>query len=190
MKKLLALVLLFGLGTSVYAQEGKIETGLNLSYGIPMDKDIKDGFKSSPAFGLFADYKVVDNVFVGLEYTNMSWKAKEGDEKLKEGILGLRAKYEIPVEQGINVYGILGIARYNYKWGSEKDDGIGFNLGVGAKYDVAENVFVGLDLRYHFAPKYEQEYREYDEYADEWYTEKYSAKTNHMMIGINAGYRF
>ena len=190
MKKLLVFALFLGLGTSAYAQSpmgGKLETGLNFSYGMPMDKDMKDSVKASPIYGLFADYQVVDNVFVGAEYGFGEWKAKEGDGKMKENIIGLRAKYELPIQDGLKVYGLLGIAQYNYKWdGGEKDDGIGFNLGVGAKYDVAENVFVGLDIRYHFAPKFEQKW--YDEYEDEWYTEKY--KTNHMMIGINAGYRF
>ena len=76
MKKLLVFALFLGLGTSAYAQSpmgGKLETGLNFSYGMPMDKDMKDSVKASPIYGL-----------LGIAQYNYKW---DGGEKKRRRIL-------------------------------------------------------------------------------------------------------
>jgi len=183
MKKILALALFFGLGTSAYAQnaiEGKLEAGLGFFYGIPMASDMKDNVKSTPGFEVFADYKICENTFLGLEYgRSFDWDNKGPvPNKLEESYLGLRAKYSMPLEGGFSVYGLIGLAQYMWDMDTVgDDDGIGVSIGIGANYNLQENIFLGLEARYHFSPKYEP-------------AAGISEKTEHMMLGIHAGYRF
>lgn len=70
---------------------------------------------------------------------------------------GFRAKYNYELNNGISLYGLLGIGGYEtsyfndmYSYGN-----IGFNLGAGAKMILKGNLFAGIDLRYHFLPEWE-----------------------------------
>lgn len=180
MKKILALVLFLGLGSTTFAADSKIEGGLGLFDGLPMASDFKDNAESALGFELFADYNVAENVFVGLEYGHsFGYDYKHGNGNVDEDYLGIRGKYALPLEDGFRVYGLVGIANYWLDLGNGVDDsGIGFSLGLGADYDVNPNVFVGLEGRYHFSPKVDLPFGMGD------------VKTAHMMIGLHAGYRF
>jgi len=143
MKKLLvAAVILFGLGTAANAMDlnGKLEVGVGSFYGIPTSSDFNDVVDNAFAWTLFADYKVLNNVSVGLEYAqSFGYDISEngdGPDSIDENYFGIRGKYLLPFDIGnmkANAYGLVGIARY--KWETDPDyvddDGIGFSLGLG-----------------------------------------------------------
>jgi len=190
MKKLLvAAVILFGLGTAANAMDlnGKLEVGVGSFYGIPTSSDFNDVVDNAFAWTLFADYKVLNNVSVGLEYAqSFGYDISEngdGPDSIDENYFGIRGKYLLPFDIGnmkANAYGLVGIARY--KWETDPDyvddDGIGFSLGLGMNVDLTENIFAGAEARYHFAPKFDVG------------GEEGSFDMNHMGVGIQAGYRF
>ena len=181
MKKLLALVLFLGLGSSAFAADSKVEAGLGLFDGLPMASDFKDGAKSAMGFEVFGDYNVAENLFVGLEFGHsFGYDYKNGNNgNVDEDYLGIRGKYALPLDGGFRVYGIIGIANYWLDLGNGIDESsLGCSLGLGADYDVNPNVFVGLEGRYHFSPKVDLPFGMGD------------VKTSHLMIGLHAGYRF
>jgi Opacity protein and related surface antigens len=188
MKKLLAaVVVLFGLGTAANAMDlsNKLEVGGGYAQAIPTTGDVADHVKTSQYWSLFADYKVLDNVYVGLEYAESNgYDTKHIDNmsSIDSNYFGVRGKYNVPVTLwGVkgNAYGLLGIARY--RWDTDphqvSDNGIGTSLGLGLNMDVTEHIFAGVEGRYHFAPTFDMEENE-------------SISAEFMTLGVQAGYRF
>lgn len=183
MKKILAAVLFLSFGSTAFAQlpiEGKLEAGLGLFNGIPVSSDLDDNFDGAFGFELFADYNVAENVFAGIEFgrsLGYDGKASVGYADLDETYFGVRGKYIVPLQNNFSAYGLLGIA--NYWWdadGVSGDNGLGCSFGFGLNYDFQRDVYIGAEWRYHFSSKYD--------------TPMVDAKTNHMMLGLHAGYRF
>lgn len=189
MKKILAAVaMLMGLGVSANAMDinGKLELGLGLYDGIPVSSTFKDAAHSAMGWTMFADYKVMDNVAVGLEYGNsFGYEIKGRSTDKTESYLGLRAKYLYPLEiasMKTNVYGILGIANYWHDLdpsvaGVNDDNGLGLSFGLGMNVDVMENIFAGIEARCHFPSEWDG-------------GNAGKLTTNHLNIGLQAGYRF
>ena len=74
--------------------------------------------------------------------------------KVKDMAYGVRGKYIKPMDFGStkgNIYGILGIASYNWSTDPKTttDSEIGFSLGVGAEMEIAPQWLIGLEVRYH-----------------------------------------
>jgi|GEM_PF-586364 len=215
MKKIMvAVVMLFGIASAANATvfNGKLEIGGGGFDAIPVSGDFKDHAESELGWNVFADYEVMNNISVGLEYGQVSgydikdteehltaspsvYEATEPDE-LDENYLGIRARYMLPFEIyniKAKAYGLLGIARYEWKTDPDyaKDNGIGFSLGLGLNVDITEHIFAGAEARYHFAPKFEyttQSSLEGPAMIIERESEKLSM--NYMSLGLQVGYRF
>jgi len=172
MKKIAVLaVMMFGF-VSAAAAAPKIDVGAGYNYTrvISPGNNYEEAFAkdSYTGYGVFADLYILPSVSMGLERANLGNFNRIDDRKnltdaaLKE--IGLRVKYNYDLTQTISLYGLVGIADYEYSYYNEEylADKIGFNLGIGAKMNFTGNWFAGLDLRYHFLPRVEYKERHYD----------------------------
>lgn len=168
MKTILAAVLVLGVcGTSVFAGEWKKDGSVLIGYGMPSG-DVGKLVDGGVAVGLDYDgYKINDmfSVGAGFIYTSAS---KTNVIKYTISATGLSPfiKYSKEVDlagKKFNAYGLFGLGVYSigqkleYPAGltaynvDTTDTKIGFNLGAGLMYPIADKMQLGLDLRYHVA---------------------------------------
>lgn len=154
---IIALLVLAACGTSVFAGELKNDGSVLLGLSMPTG-DTADLVKGGIALGAEYDgYKINDMLSIGggLFYT-------KGDIKnytqYSLSALGLTpfVKYSKEVDlagKKYNAYGLFGMGWYNMTPdapGYDSSSYLGFNLGGGLMYPMADKMQLGLDLRYHY----------------------------------------
>ncbi|NLO91395.1 MAG: porin family protein [Elusimicrobia bacterium] len=173
-KAILAVLFLAGFaGAPVCAENGKYEVGLLPGLSIPVGGDYwgnsTTGVKSSFALAAYGDYRLNDMFAVGLDIGyDFGHKAQNAVDNERIKILQITPHGKIMKDMDMfgkkgKVYGVLGLGVYNLKY---KDDGedstdyddadgktsitrFGFNLGGGADVEIAQNILLGLEVRWH-----------------------------------------
>ena len=167
MKNIIAAVLVLGVcGTSVFAGEWKKDGSVLIGYGMP-GGDVGKLVDGGVAVGLDYDgYKINDmfSIGAGFIYTSAKKTASSVDYTISTWGLSPYAKYSKEVDlagKKCNAYGLFGIGFYSvgqkleYPAGltayniDATDNKLGFNLGAGLLYPIADKMQLGLDLRYH-----------------------------------------
>jgi len=162
-KVIIALMMLTVCGTSVFAGEWKKEGSVLLGLAMPSG-DAGDTVDSGMAFGLDYDgYKINDMWSIGgaFSYISSPEKTTAGiDYTLSAWGVSPHAKYSTEVAMGskkLNVYGLAGLGLYSVTAEASAlgvtveatDSKFGFNLGGGADVEVAQNILLGLEVRWH-----------------------------------------
>lgn len=148
-----------GVNANALDVKGKLEAGVGLYDSIPMGDTFKDAAKSAMGFNIYADYKVMDNVTAGVELSNsFGYEVKANSSvDYTNTMIGVRGKYVKPMDFGTRkgkVYGILGIANYNWNTdpkmpGVDSENDLGFSLGGGIDLEITSQIIAGFELRYH-----------------------------------------
>jgi len=172
MRKLTVLaVMIFGFVSAASAAP-KIDISAGYSYArmISAGNYNEEEFKqdSFVGYGVAADMYTRPELSFGIEAADLAGfsdkldntdYSDENQTRLKISEIGLRAKYNYTITEKISMYGLLGIGKYCYKAYYERFglnyNNIGFNIGLGVKMSIADNIFAGIDLRYHFLPEWE-----------------------------------
>lgn len=166
-KVIIALLVLGAFGTSVFAGEWKKDASFNLGYAMPMS-DIGDMTEGSMAWGLEYDgYKLNDNVSFGAALFSTKADGKD-DAKFAGATMDLSAfevsamgfspfvKYGKEIDlagKKANLYGTFGLGFYatgiEGPGTDESETDLGFNIGGGIAYPIADKMNLGFDLKYH-----------------------------------------
>lgn len=128
-----------------------------------------DGHRASFATALAADYQAMDNVALGLEFArNWKHKIKDAPDQCSGGatsIMQITPYVRVFKKMDkLTPYGILGVGYYRVKtdelfynalqdntqpYGKGAYSYLGFNIGLGATYEIVKDLELGLDLRWH-----------------------------------------
>jgi len=160
-KVIIAMAIVFSFGVLGQAADTKWEVGAGLVNSMPMNTELKDVIKSALGFNIYGDYAISEKFTAGIEVASLSYDSKGifkafGIDSIDIMTYGVRGKYVKPMDFGSmkgKIYGILGIASYVSKtdpsFSSAESTDTGFNLGAGLDVEVATNLLVGFELRYH-----------------------------------------
>ncbi|NLO91394.1 MAG: porin family protein [Elusimicrobia bacterium] len=171
-KAIIAVLFLAGFaGAPVCAENGKYEVGLMPGFAIPVSGNYwgnsTTGVKSSFALAAYGDYRINDMFAAGLDIGYDFGHKAQGDNvtNSKTKMLQITPHGKIMKDMDMfgkkgKVYGVLGLGMYNLKF--KNDDGdvqdadgnssvtkFGFNLGGGADVEIAQNILLGLEVRWH-----------------------------------------
>ena len=138
MKKFFMIAIMALSTLTMSAQEGKMAVGVNLGIAPSLATDY-----SPIIFGAKFQYEFVENIR-GEVAANMF--TKKNGYGLWDAELNFH--YLFPVADGIKVYPAAGLVFLGTTGDGEKESGIGFNVGAGAEYYVAENIKINADLKY------------------------------------------
>jgi len=153
----IALMVITACGTSVFAADWKNEGSIDLGYTMPMG-NTADVVKGGLGLGLEYDgYKINDMFSIGgaFFYTSGDVKADTSKSVTTWGITPF-AKYTKEVDLGGKkavAYGLFGLGFYNSSSdvsGVDSATDLGFNLGGGLMFPLADKMQLGADLRYHY----------------------------------------
>ncbi len=170
MKKVIIALMVLGVcGTSVFAGEWKKDGSFGLGYVMPMG-DTADVVDGSVGFGFeYEGYKINDMFSVGAGFFYNNNKGKNdatvsgvtmdlSSYKFSTTMISpfVKASKEIDLAgKKANIYGTLGIGFYTSDatvpagstYASSTD--MGFNLGGGIMYPLADKMNLGFELKYH-----------------------------------------
>jgi len=150
MKKLLLLVaVIASTAMSAFGQTDQGERSILL----------QAGYQSEPGrlmLGAEGRYNITDNIRIAPDVMFLFPKDKT------TGLdINVNAHYVFPLEQGFNVFPLAGIAMLNNRYSGETINGVkfdskgftdwGFNLGGGLGYNLSNNSFLNLEMKYTFS---------------------------------------
>ncbi len=157
MKKVIIALLVLGVcGTAAFAGEWKKDAGVGLGIAMPMG-DTADVLKSGIGFGLDYDGWKINDMFSiggGFFYTSGDIKIATAYSVKTWGLTPF-ARYSKEVDLGgkkATAYGLFGMGFYNSSTdvpGVTNETDMGFNLGGGIMYPLADKMNLGFDLKYH-----------------------------------------
>ncbi len=164
MKKVIIALMVLGVcGTSVFAGEWKKEGSVGLGYAMPMGT-LGDMAKGGLGIGFaYEGYKINDMFTIGGSFFTTSGKGKTYQGFDLSGVTfttwGLTpfVKTSKEVDLGgrkCNLYGEFGLGFYGSKAAvggiTATSTDLGFNLGGGIMYPIADKMQLGFDLKYHY----------------------------------------
>lgn len=180
MKKIaIAMLFVVSCGIAANAADARYKVSLGLFDSMPMNKSFSDACKSSLGLNLSGDYMLNDRFAAGIEIGDVfGYDFKHfSSASVMPMSYGVRGKYVSPTDFGSkkgNVYGILGLAAYN--WSTDPETAtttrIGYSLGAGAEVEFMPQWSVGLEARYHLVSAYGNDIG------------------NNLNVMLNAGYSF
>ena len=145
MKKLVVLFsMMFFIMGSAFAQKGIQAAGVHLSYGTEIE---------SFGIGVKYQYNITDNI--RLEPSMNYFFENNGVDMFD---LNANAHYLFPMASNIRVYPLAGLTFSSWDAGKGIDNvtRLGVNLGVGAEFDIADNLMLNFELKYQFVSDLDQ----------------------------------
>ena len=134
MKKLMILIsMMFFIMSSASAQKGIQAFGVNLGYGSEIE---------SASIGVKYQYNITNNI--RLEPSANYFFEKRGVDMFD---FNANAHYLIPTENNIRLYPLAGLTFTRWDLGKVANR-LGLNIGGGAEFDVSDNLFVNMELKY------------------------------------------
>ena len=134
MKKLIVLFsMMFFIMSSASAQKGIQAFGVNLGYGSEIE---------SASIGVKYQYNITNNI--RLEPSANYFFEKKGIDMFD---FNANAHYLIPTENNIRLYPLAGLTFTRWDFGKVANR-LGLNIGGGAEFDVSDNLFVNMELKY------------------------------------------
>ncbi len=148
----------------VISSQGKLDAGKVKSTdpitGVSVTEDIEGKPKTitAPGVGVSLQYKLNDALRLGggLGYTN--YDGSKDELEYSDLSVAANASFDFYKQEGFAVYGLGGLSYHMVDPKDSKSEGIeiemksadllNYDLGLGARYDVAENVNLSLGYRY------------------------------------------
>ena len=142
MKKLMILIsMMFFIMSSASAQKGIQAFGVNLGYGSEIE---------SASIGVKYQYNITNNI--RLEPSANYFFEKRGIDMFD---FNANAHYLIPTENNIRLYPLAGLTFTRWDLGKVANR-LGLNIGGGAEFDVSDNLFVNMELKYQIVKDFDQ----------------------------------
>lgn len=142
MKKLMILIsMMFFIMSSASAQKGIQAFGVNLGYGSEIE---------SASIGVKYQYNITNNI--RLEPSANYFFEKRGVDMFD---FNANAHYLIPTENNIRLYPLAGLTFTRWDLGKVANR-LGLNIGGGAEFDVSDNLFVNMELKYQIVKDLDQ----------------------------------
>ena len=142
MKKLMILIsMMFFIMGSAFAQKGIQAFGVNLGYGSEIE---------SASIGVKYQYNITNNI--RLEPSANYFFEKRGVDMFD---FNANAHYLIPTENNIRLYPLAGLTFTRWDLGKVANR-LGLNIGGGAEFDVSDNLFVNMELKYQIVKDFDQ----------------------------------
>ena len=142
MKKLMILIsMMFFIMGSAFAQKGIQAFGVNLGYGSEIE---------SASIGVKYQYNITNNI--RLEPSANYFFEKRGVDMFD---FNANAHYLIPTENNIRLYPLAGLTFTRWDFGKVANR-LGLNIGGGAEFDVSDNLFVNMELKYQIVKDLDQ----------------------------------
>ena len=142
MKKLFVLMsMMFFIMSSASAQKGIQAFGVNLGYGSEIE---------SASIGVKYQYNITNNI--RLEPSANYFFEKRGIDMFD---FNANAHYLIPTENNIRLYPLAGLTFTRWDLGKVANR-LGLNIGGGAEFDVSDNLFVNMELKYQIVKDLDQ----------------------------------
>ena len=142
MKKLFVLMsMMFFIMSSASAQKGIQAFGVNLGYGSEIE---------SASIGVKYQYNITNNI--RLEPSANYFFEKRGVDMFD---FNANAHYLIPTENNIRLYPLAGLTFTRWDLGKVANR-LGLNIGGGAEFDVSDNLFVNMELKYQIVKDLDQ----------------------------------
>ena len=142
MKKLMILIsMMFFIMSSASAQRGIQSFGVNLGYGSEIE---------SASIGVKYQYNITNNI--RLEPSANYFFEKRGVDMFD---FNANAHYLIPTENNIRLYPLAGLTFTRWDLGKVANR-LGLNIGGGAEFDVSDNLFVNMELKYQIVKDLDQ----------------------------------
>ena len=152
MKKLFMIAIMALSTLTISAQEGKMAAGVNLGIAPSLATEY-----SPMIIGAKFQYEFVENIrgeFAANMFTKKDgyglWDAE------------LNFHYLFPVADGIKAYPAAGLVYMGTTGDGDSESGIGFNVGGGAEYYIADNIKLNADLKYLSVSKKKNGYKVID----------------------------
>lgn len=154
MKKIMMFACLMLMSVGAFAQ-GKVAIGANA--GIALYGNSYNPF----GIGAKLQYEFVENFRVEAAYNYWFSKSVEmdlgplGDYSYKTGVMDidLNLQYLIPIQDGLNVYPLVGANLALTHGDGDSQSIFGFQGGAGIEYYVSDNVKLNLDIKYQYNKK-------------------------------------
>jgi len=156
-KVLIALMLTACMTTAGFAAKGTTSLSVLAGYAVPISGDWNDMVKGSMNAAVAGDYQFHDMFAAGLEIGyNFKHEAEVGDAEVKVLYVAPYGKF-LHKKDKMTFYGIFGFGWYQSKaeitiltvTTSTTESDLGINLGGGIMFDVAENMQLGGEVRWH-----------------------------------------
>ena len=148
-KTIVSLVACSLLAGSLAADTNKYEVGVLGNYEfLDQDYPIKTNLKS---WGVRANYRMWDNILLGLEFDKSEKKEFKNDATLKTDLKRyfLNGIYEVDIDKSYTPYALLGVGYQDIKEDSNSfDDGIVAQLGAGWKFKLLDFLNAFVEAKY------------------------------------------
>ena len=142
MKKLIVFIcMMFFIMGSAFAQKGIQAFGVHLGYGSEIE---------SASIGVKYQYNITNNI--RLEPSANYFFEKKGIDMFD---FNANAHYLIPTENNIRLYPLAGLTFNRWDFGKVVNR-LGLNMGAGAEFDVSDNLFVNMELKYQIVKDFDQ----------------------------------
>ena len=124
-----------------FAQTGQWSVGLNFGYGTEVQKTFLGG---TVMYGINDDFDIAGSF-------NRYFKESFGDSSLKFWDINADVHWNVLKGERYKLYPLVGLTYLNsklsYDGHSDSDGNFGANIGIGGRYDINENLAIGVDLK-------------------------------------------